>query len=104
VHVNVTGVAPDDDRVDATVFGYVAEMHGSISAEHGIGAAKRPYLGLVRSAEEISVFRAIKAALDPRGTLNPNVLLPPEPAAPRPPVPGPVRESPERKRVDEEQG
>jgi FAD/FMN-containing dehydrogenase len=78
VHVNVTGVAPDDDRVTAAVLHYVAELHGSISAEHGIGTAKRPYLHLTRSPDEIAMFRAIKRAFDPRGTLQPHVLLPPE--------------------------
>ena len=92
VHVNVTGVAPDDDRVDAAVFGYVAALRGSISAEHGIGVAKRPYLELVRSPEEIAAFRAIKQALDPRGTLNPHVLLP-EPSSPRPTAPASARDS-----------
>ena len=43
VHVNVTGVAPDDDRVNDVVLGLVASLHGSISAEHGIGTAKRAY-------------------------------------------------------------
>ncbi|MFM7224623.1 MAG: FAD-linked oxidase C-terminal domain-containing protein, partial [Actinomycetota bacterium] len=94
VHVNVTGVAPDDDRVDATVFGYVAELRGSISAEHGIGVAKRPYLDLVRSPEEIAVFRAIKEALDPLGILNPGVLVAPE-SAPTVAADGPARESPD---------
>ena len=37
VHVNVTGVEPDDDRVTDAVLRLVAELHGSISAEHGIG-------------------------------------------------------------------
>jgi FAD/FMN-containing dehydrogenase len=77
VHVNVTGVAPDDDRVTDVVLQFVAELHGSISAEHGIGTAKRKYLGLVRSASEIATYRAIKAALDPRAILNPSALLPP---------------------------
>ena len=76
VHVNVTGVEPDDDSVSAAVFELVAELHGSISAEHGIGAAKRAYLKLVRSQTEIAAYRAIKRALDPTGTLNPHVLLP----------------------------
>jgi FAD/FMN-containing dehydrogenase len=76
VHVNVTGVAPDDDRVAATVFGLVAELGGSISAEHGIGAAKRRWLHLVRSDAEIATYCAIKHALDPVGILNPHVLLP----------------------------
>ena len=76
IHVNVTGVPPDDDRVDAAVLTLVAELGGSISAEHGIGTAKRPYLHLSRSASEIEAFRAIKGALDPDGILNPHVLLP----------------------------
>ena len=74
VHVNVTGVDPDDDRVDDAVFRAVAEAGGSISAEHGIGTAKRPWLGLGRSQAELDAFAAIKRALDPDGILNPNVL------------------------------
>ena len=76
VHVNVTGVPLDDERVTASVFGLVAALHGSISAEHGIGTAKRRYLHLVRSPEEIATYRAIKRAFDPVGILNPHVLLP----------------------------
>ncbi|MEA2685348.1 MAG: hypothetical protein QOE93_543, partial [Actinomycetota bacterium] len=76
VHVNVTGVDPDDDRGDDAVLRLVAAMGGSISAEHGIGTAKRRWLHLNRSPAEIDAFRSIKRALDPDGILNPNVLLP----------------------------
>jgi FAD/FMN-containing dehydrogenase len=76
VHVNVTGLAPDDPRVDETVLGLVLRLGGSISAEHGIGTAKRAWLGLTRTPAEIDAFRALKRALDPDGILNPNVLLP----------------------------
>jgi FAD/FMN-containing dehydrogenase len=76
IHVNVTGVAPDDDRVDDAVFRLVATGGGSISAEHGIGTAKKRWLELTRSPAEIDTFRRIKRALDPDGILNPNVLLP----------------------------
>jgi FAD/FMN-containing dehydrogenase len=76
IHVNVTGVAPDDERVDAAVLGLVADLGGSISAEHGIGTAKRAFLHLSRSPSEIDAFRAVKRALDPEGILNPHVLLP----------------------------
>jgi FAD/FMN-containing dehydrogenase len=75
VHVNITGVDPDDDRVDAAVLEAVAGRGGSISAEHGIGTAKRPWLGLNRSPAELAAFRALKHALDPAGILNPAVLL-----------------------------
>ncbi len=76
VHVNVTGLAPDDDRVDDAVVHMVADAGGSISAEHGIGSAKRQWLGLSRTAEETRAFRDIKRALDPDGVLNPHVLFP----------------------------
>ncbi len=76
VHVNVVGPPADDDRVDEAVLRLVAEHGGSISAEHGIGRAKRPWLALSRSATELAAFRAIKDALDPQGILNPGVLLP----------------------------
>ena len=77
LHVNVVGVAPDDDRVDDAVLGLVVDRGGSISAEHGIGTAKRRWLHLSRSEAEIDSYRAIKRALDPEGILNPNVLIPP---------------------------
>jgi FAD/FMN-containing dehydrogenase len=82
VHVNVTGVAPDDERITAAVLRFVAELHGSISAEHGIGSAKRAYVELVRTRDEITVMRDIKRALDPSRVMNPHVLLPTEPAPP----------------------
>jgi len=72
VHLNVVG-APDLDRA---VLELVASFGGSISAEHGIGRLKRQWLHLSRSPAEISAFRAIKAACDPDGILNPGVLLP----------------------------
>lgn len=75
VHVNVTGVAPEDESVDSAVLDLVASLDGSISAEHGIGVAKRRFLELSRSPSEIAAMRAVKAALDPAGILNPNVLL-----------------------------
>jgi len=76
LHLNVTGVddAPDD-HLDAAVFEAVAAHGGSISAEHGIGRAKAAYLGLSRTAAELAQFRAVKAAFDPLGILNPGVLL-----------------------------
>jgi FAD/FMN-containing dehydrogenase len=76
LHVNITGVDPDDEHVDDAVLRLVAEHGGSISAEHGIGRAKAAWLALSRSPAEIAAFRAIKHALDPAGILNPGVLLP----------------------------
>ena len=53
----------------------VAAHGGSISAEHGVGVAKRRFLGLTRTPEEVAAMAAVKRALDPAGVLNPGVLL-----------------------------
>lgn len=76
LHVNVVGPPPEDDRVDGAVLELVAAYGGSVSAEHGIGRAKRRWLHLSRSPEEISAMRRVKAALDPGAVLAPGVLLP----------------------------
>ncbi len=76
IHVNITGPAPHDEATDEAVLQYVASLGGSISAEHGIGTAKKQWLHLNRSPAEIALFRSIKHAIDPTGVLNPNVLLP----------------------------
>jgi FAD/FMN-containing dehydrogenase len=78
LHVNVLGVPPGaaGDEVDEVVLRLVVSSGGSIGAEHGVGRAKRRWLHLSRSPEELAAFRAIKAALDPAGTLSPGVLLP----------------------------
>jgi FAD/FMN-containing dehydrogenase len=47
-----------------------------VSAEHGIGLEKQPWLALSRSAAELDLMRRIKAALDPQGILNPGRVLP----------------------------
>jgi FAD/FMN-containing dehydrogenase len=75
LHVNVLG-AGDRDGVTEAVLRYVASLHGSISAEHGIGRAKTQWLGLSRSATEIAAMRSIKTALDPGKILNPGVIFP----------------------------
>jgi FAD/FMN-containing dehydrogenase len=75
VHVNVVGPEPDDERVDVAILELAAAAGGTISAEHGVGVAKAPYLSLVRSPQELAAMRAIKRALDPAGRLNPGVVL-----------------------------
>ncbi len=74
VHVNVVPGAPADGRHEAAVLSFVTQLGGSISAEHGIGALRAPWLGLARSQAELALFARIRSALDPAGTLNPHVL------------------------------
>jgi FAD/FMN-containing dehydrogenase len=76
IHVEIAGPETDDEAVDMIVLGAVSEFGGSVSAEHGIGRAKSHHLHLSRSPAEIAAMRAIKQAWDPRGIMNPGVLLP----------------------------
>ena len=56
----------------------VLQRHGgSISAEHGIGLVKKPYLSSTRSEAEIEVMRGIRRVLDPHGIMNPGKLFDP---------------------------
>ena len=71
----VTGLIYTHSHADH-VFGIVAANGGSISAEHGIGRAKSAWTHLGRDATDLATMRAIKDALDPRGTLNPGVIFP----------------------------
>jgi FAD/FMN-containing dehydrogenase len=75
LHVNVLGAVQQGEEVSDAVLQLVARYGGSISAEHGVGRAKRRWLSLSRSETEIAAMRAIKHALDPSGRLNPGVLL-----------------------------
>ena len=49
---------------------------GSISAEHGLGVLRRDESARYKSAVELRLMRAVKAALDPQGLMNPGKLLP----------------------------
>ena len=74
LHLQLT--ATDSEELDDTVLRLVSELGGSLSAEHGVGRDKAPYLGLRRSPAELATMRSIKTALDPTGVLNPGVILP----------------------------
>jgi FAD/FMN-containing dehydrogenase len=60
---------------DRDLFTLVKKHRGSISAEHGIGLLKKPYLSYSRSPDEIEVLKSVKRALDPLAILNPGKIL-----------------------------
>jgi glycolate oxidase len=57
---------------------------GTLTAEHGIGLARRDFLELQRGPEAVRVMRSIKDALDPKGILNPGKVFAPLAGRPAP--------------------
>ena len=82
VHVNIM-YHPDDDAESARaagalarVFEQVLALGGTLSGEHGIGVSKREWMERAFDAPTLAAMRAVKAALDPDGILNPGKVLP----------------------------
>jgi FAD/FMN-containing dehydrogenase len=62
-------------RVNRIVHDIIAELGGSISAEHGIGRSRQAELEHYKSAVELNLMRSVKRALDPRGIMNPGKVF-----------------------------
>ncbi|MCY4277568.1 MAG: FAD-binding oxidoreductase [Gammaproteobacteria bacterium] len=62
-------------RIEAAVYEPLAAIGGSVSAEHGVGLEKKPWLGICRSPDEIALMQRLKRALDPKGILNPGKII-----------------------------
>lgn len=83
IHFNVSQPVGGDkaafiarwEEMNAAVHAIVSEMHGSISAEHGIGRLKRDLLPGVKDPVELALMKTLKATLDPQGILNPGAVL-----------------------------
>lgn len=63
------------EAIDADLFSVVSKLKGSISAEHGVGLLKKPFLHLSRSTKELSLMRSVKEVFDPLGILNPGKIF-----------------------------
>jgi FAD/FMN-containing dehydrogenase len=75
VSARMSGHSIPELDIENAVYGIVAQRRGSISAEHGIGSLKIPFLHYSRSEAEIALMRTIKNAMDPKGILNPGKLF-----------------------------
>ncbi|ORX39754.1 hypothetical protein BD324DRAFT_614863 [Kockovaella imperatae] len=59
------------DVIEPFVYEMVKEKGGSISAEHGLGSMKAPYIGYTKSETSIEMMKQIKQMFDPKGLMNP---------------------------------
>lgn len=83
IHFNVSqpvgadkaGFLANWSKMNEMVHAIVAELKGSISAEHGIGRLKRDLLPGVKDPVELDLMRSIKKTLDPQGIFNPGSVL-----------------------------
>ncbi|MBE8215145.1 MAG: FAD-binding oxidoreductase [Endozoicomonadaceae bacterium] len=83
IHLNVFQSTPNMqtefyakcEKLNQTLFAYVKKYGGSISAEHGIGLLKKPYLSFSRSASEVKLMQQIKTIFDPYHLLNPGKIF-----------------------------
>ena len=64
------------EAISGDVYDRVARYGGSLSAEHGIGQAKLAQFARLSDPARMHALRAIKAALDPAGIMNPGKLVP----------------------------
>jgi len=62
-------------QVNEQLFSTIRQHGGSISAEHGVGLIKQPYLHYSRDEAEIAYLKAIKKVFDPNGILNPGKIF-----------------------------
>ncbi len=67
--------ADERHRFDDTLYRHLVQFGGSISAEHGIGTEKRPFLHYSRSPQELALMKTLKQALDPNHILNPDKVF-----------------------------
>lgn len=77
LHISTDGssIGQQAEALEAEVYTLVERFAGSVSAEHGIGLHKKPYLSASRSPQELAAMRAIKHALDPLNLMNPGKVF-----------------------------
>ena len=83
IHINLLPPIEMDDqeflmeckKISKLIFELVKSFDGSISAEHGIGLTKKPYLSYSRDEAELNYMRGIKCLFDPKNIMNPGKLV-----------------------------
>jgi FAD/FMN-containing dehydrogenase len=78
IHLAISAGAESGEartEVERIVYEPLGGLGGSVSAEHGIGLEKKPYLPWCRTDAEIELMKSMKRTLDPNGILNPGKIF-----------------------------
>jgi glycolate oxidase len=82
LHVNILKESISDERWEkeipegiGEIFKLTVSLGGTLSGEHGIGIAKRPYMPIAMSEVNLNLMRGIKNVFDPNGILNPGKIF-----------------------------
>jgi glycolate oxidase len=82
LHINILKEGMSDEHWNTRVVDGIGEIFkltvslgGTLSGEHGIGIAKRPYMPIAMREANLTVMRGIKKAFDPNGILNPGKIF-----------------------------
>ena len=77
LHFAISAGADESSHHDVNLCVYepLRPIGGSVSAEHGVGLEKKPYLNVSRNDAEVNLMRTLKTALDPKGILNPGKVF-----------------------------
>lgn len=82
IHVNVMTDKNNKDEYERAlnsvkdIFEATIKLEGTISGEHGVGLAKKQYVGMELSDTSIELMKAIKKTFDPQGIMNPGKIFP----------------------------
>lgn len=73
----ITGPHPLDqhEQIEADVYEELGKLEGTISAEHGIGFIKKPFLHITRDQSQLELVKQIKTCIDPLNLLNPGRII-----------------------------
>jgi glycolate oxidase len=82
LHVNILRENIDDHTWETKIpegigelFKLTVSLGGTLSGEHGIGIAKKPYMPIALSEVNLNLMRGIKKVFDPKGILNPGKIF-----------------------------
>eukprot|EP01104_Vermistella_antarctica_P015815 TRINITY_DN5266_c0_g1_i1.p1 TRINITY_DN5266_c0_g1~~TRINITY_DN5266_c0_g1_i1.p1 ORF type:complete len:509 (+),score=91.10 TRINITY_DN5266_c0_g1_i1:61-1587(+) len=78
LHLNITVpkfCSEVEEIIEPFVYEFTSKRSGSVSAEHGVGLMKAPYLGYSKTQPMINLMKMMKASIDPKGIMNPYKVL-----------------------------